>query len=600
MKYAALLLLGTALSFGACKAPADSQADTQISTKIQLSTKPQATVSDGLVTVPRMAPTPPAASAMVAAANPLAVRAGLEILEQGGSAVDAAIAVQTVLGLVEPQSSGIAGGAFMVLYDNKSGEVWAYDGREMAPNDVKSNLFQDENGEPIKYFDGIASGKSTGTPGAMVMLHLAHQDYGKLPWGPQMEPGIQLAETGFAVTPRLYNAIDRMGGYALKNQKSAREYFFLEDGETPIPVGYVRDNPQYADALRALQANPRAMLEGPVAEAIIKVVREAPRPGTLSLTDMAKYQPKKKAALCSPYREYTVCGARPPSSGGVAVQSILGVLQNFDMSAMGPSLQGWHHFIEASFLGYADRDKYVGDEDFVNVPLKSLLNQDYLKSRAMMIKPGSAMVDVKAGDHGPSGQDATPDNPGTSHLTVVDKDGLTVSMTTTVEAVFGSQRMAHGFILNNQLTDFAFRSVDADGIPLANAVKAGKRPRSSMSPAIVFDNNKQFLMTSGSPGGNSIIAYTAKTIVGVLDWGLTPQAAAALPNVIARNGKVRLEENIMDSEIIDGLEALGHDVVRSQGERSGIHIIQKLPDGTLIGGADPRSEGVALRPQDVE
>lgn len=592
MKTAVLLLLGTTLTLGACKASTDvsDAAKTVIAAK----------AVNSATAAPRMALTPPSATAMVAAANPLAVKAGLEILDQGGSAVDAAIAVQTVLGLVEPQSSGIAGGAFMVLYDNKTGEVWAYDGREMAPADINANLFQDENGEPIKYFEGIASGKSTGTPGAMVMLHRAHQDYGKLSWGPQMEPGIRIAEEGFAVTPRLFNAIDRMGKYALKNQKQSREYFFLEDGETPIPVGFIRDNPKYAEALRALQENPRAMLEGPIAKAIIAAVREEPRPGTLSLSDMAKYQPQKKAALCSSYREYTVCGARPPSSGGVAVQSILGVLQNFDMSAMGPSLQGWHHFIEASFVGYADRDKYVGDESFVSVPLDSMLDQDYLKTRAMMIKPDSAMVDVKAGDHGPSGQDATSDNPGTSHLTVVDKDGLTVSMTTTVEAVFGSQRMAHGFILNNQLTDFAFRSVDEDGVPLANAPAAGKRPRSSMSPTIIFDKEKQFLMTSGSPGGNSIIAYTAKTIVGVLDWGLTPQEAAALPNVIARNGKVRLEENIMDGDIIDGLEALGHDVVRSQGERSGIHIIRKLPDGTLIGGADPRSEGVALRPQDVE
>jgi len=594
MKYATLLLMGTVLSLGACKAPSSSDIDSASDAKTS------AKLADIKMVAPRMAVTPPAASAMVAAANPLAVKAGLEILEQGGSAVDAAVAVQTVLGLVEPQSSGIAGGAFLILYDNKSGDVWAYDGREMAPADIKANLFQDENGDPIKYFDGIASGKSTGTPGAMAMLNRVHQDYGKLPWGPQMEPGIRIAEEGFAVTPRLFNAIDRMGKYALKNQKEPREYFFLEDGETPIPVGYVRDNPKYADALRALQVNPRAMLEGPVAEAIITAIREEPRPGTLSLSDMAKYQPTKKPALCSPYREYTVCGARPPSSGGVAVQSILGVLQNFDMAAMGPSLQGYHHFIEASFLGYADRDKYVGDEAFVKVPLDSMLNQDYLKSRAGLIKKDRAMVDVKAGDHGIAGQDATPDNPGTSHFTIVDKDGLTVSMTTTVESVFGSQRMAHGFILNNQLTDFSFKSVDENGLPLANAPAAGKRPRSSMSPAIVFDKNKQFLLTSGSPGGNSIIAYTAKTIVGILDWGLTPQEAASLPNVIARNGKVRLEENLMDGDIVDGLEAMGHNVIRSQGERSGIQIIRKLPDGTLIGGADPRSEGVALRPADVK
>jgi len=277
----------------------------------------------------------------------------------------------------------------------------------------------------------------------------------------------------------------------------------------------------------------------------------------------------------------------------VAVNTILGILENFDMAAMGPSEQGWHHFAEASFLAYADRDQYVADRAFVTVPIRSILDKTYLSTRASLIMPGTSITDVQPGDHGPAGTDATPDNSGTSHFTVVDKNGLVVSMTTTVEAPFGSQRMASGFMLNNQLTDFSFTAIDANGNPVANAPAPGKRPRSSMSPTIVFDKEGQFLFSTGSPGGNSIIAYTAKTIVGILDWGLTPQEAIDLPNVIARHGSVRLEENRMDADIIASLEVKGHKVVRSKGEISGLHIIYRQADGTLIGGADPRREGIA-------
>jgi gamma-glutamyltranspeptidase/glutathione hydrolase len=532
---------------------------------------------------------------MVAAANPLAVEAGLKILKDGGSAVDAAIAVQTVLGLVEPQSSGIGGGAFMIVYDNKTGEVWFYDGREAAPSGITPELFYGDDGEPLRYFEGIASGRSTGVPSVMVMLAKVHGDYGSLAWGPQMDPAIKLADDGFAISPRMAGLMERAAKYALSRQETAREYFFDADGNTH-PAGFIRDNKPYAASLRALQKDPRALLKSPIADDIIAAVQEEPRPGVLTKEDMAKYEARKRPALCSAYRTYTICGPQPPSSGGIAVQSILGTLENFDMAALGPTEQGWHVFAEASFLSYTDRDRYVADDQFVEVPVSEMLSKDYLAARANLIQSGSAMTNVTAGNPAGfvRGQDATPDSPGTSHFTIVDKDGLVVSMTTTVESVFGSQRMAAGFMLNNQLTDFSFRTHDADGNPIANAPAPNKRPRSSMSPTIVFDDNGEFLFSTGSPGGSSIIAYTAKTIVGILDWGMSPQEAIDLPNITARRGSIRVEEKRIDPAISLALEGLGHKVVRSKGENSGLHIIYRNPDGSLIGGADPRREGVAL------
>lgn len=537
----------------------------------------------------------PHAKGMVASANPHATQAGIDILRAGGTAADAAIAVQTVLSLVEPQSSGIGGGAFMVYYDAKTGEVTAYNGREKAPATIDANLFLDENGDPIRRFAGIASGISTGAPGAVALLNMAHTDHGTLPWAESFTPAIQLAEDGFAVSPRMAGLVARFGEYALKNNKVSRDYYFHEDG-TPIEVGFVRDNQPYAETLRAIAKDYRALYEGPIAEAIIATVREEPLPGTLSLEDLKNYTPSKMKALCTTYRSYKVCGAQPPASGGVAVQSILGQLENFDMSALGPTLQGWHVFAEASELAYADRDLFVADPDFVTVPVKELLDKNYLKSRASLIRMGSTLKDVKAGDpvNFKPGKDATPDNPGTSHFSIVDKWGNVVSMTTTVEAPFGSERMTNGFMLNNQLTDFSFRAQDADGNLIANRPQPGKRPRSSMSPHIVFDADGQFAFATGSPGGNSIIAYTAKTIVAMIDWGMSPQEAADLANVISRNGSVRLEENNLKPEIIDGLEQLGHKVVRSKGEISGIHIIKRKADGTYEGAADIRREGTAV------
>jgi gamma-glutamyltranspeptidase/glutathione hydrolase len=544
----------------------------------------------------QMSPAPtPHTKGMVAAANPYAVEAGLEALRAGGSAVDAAIAVQAVLSLVEPQSSGVAGGAFLIYYDASTGEVSAYNGREAAPAAIDESLFLDENGDAMRRFEGIISGKSTGVPGVIAMLHMAHEEYGKRAWADNFVPGIKLAEEGFTVSPRMAGLVKMAGDYGLRHQKETREYFFHEDG-SPLVAGDVRDNPAYAQSLKAIAADYRALYEGPLAEAIIKAVQEDPRPGLLTLEDMKNYRPQKTKALCSPYRDYILCGAQAPSSGGIAVQSIMGQLSNFDMKALGSSLEGWHVFAEASELAYADRDLYVADPDFVTVPTRELLDKNYLASRADLIEMNSVMQNVTAGDpvNFRPGKDATPDKKGTSHLSIVDKWGNVVSMTTTVESLFGSERMAGGFMLNNQLTDFSFLPKDADGNPIANRPQAGKRPRSSMAPHIVFDKDGTFNFATGSPGGSSIIAYTAKTMVAMIDWGMSPQEATALVNVISRNGSVRLEEAGLDEDVIKGLENMGHKVVRSKGEISGLHIIRRRADGSYEGGADPRREGAAI------
>ncbi len=553
------------------------------------------------VATAQMAPAAdPHEKGMVVAANPHAAQAGIEALRAGGSAVDAAIAVQTVLSLVEPQSSGVGGGAFMVFYDAATGKVSAYNGRETAPAAIDETLFLGEDGKPRGRFENIISGKSTGAPGVMAMLGMAHKDYGKLAWADNFSAGIKLAENGFKVSPRMASLVELAGGFALKVQPAAREYFFHEDG-SPLVAGDIRDNKLYAETLRALAKNPRALNEGSIAEAIVAAVREEPRPGVLSLADLAAYQPQKTEALCSPYRDYILCGAMPPSSGGVAVQSIMGQLANFDMKAFfdvekgAPTLQGWHVFAEASEMAYADRDLFVGDPDFVKVPTRAMIGQDYLKSRAAKISMDKSLKDVQAGNPAnyKPGKDATPDVPGTSHFSIVDKWGNVVSMTTTVESLFGSERMAGGFMLNNQLTDFSAAPRDAEGNLIANRPGPRKRPRSSMAPHIVFNKDGSFAFATGSPGGSSIIAYTAKTIIAMIDWDMNPQQAVELANFISRNGSIRLEEAGLDTAIITGLEAKGHKVIRSKGEISGIHIIRRNADGSYEGGADPRREGVA-------
>ncbi|TRO95292.1 gamma-glutamyltransferase [Glycocaulis profundi] len=544
-------------------------------------------------------PAAPAPGGMVSAAHPLAVEAGLAALREGGDAVDAAVAVQTVLGLVEPQSSGIAGGAFLVRYDAATGALTVYDGRETAPADIDESLFLDEDGEELDFVTAWTSGRSTGAPGLIAMLAMAHSDHGRLRWGRNFEAGIALAEDGFEVSERLNALLGRLADISPMTDTEPAASYFYPDGE-PVAPGTVLTSPAHAETLRSVAGDWRNFYRGEIAQGIVETVAAEPLPGTLTLEDIAAYEPVRREAVCTPYREYRICSAPPPSSGAVAVGGIMSMLEPFDMSAFGPdTVEGWHLFIEASRLAYADRDLYVGDPAFADVPVGGLLDREYLDSRAALISMDAAIPAIEAGT--PPGApsfapDTTADSPGTTHFSIVDGQGNAVSMTATVESAFGSNRMTPGgFLLNNQLTDFARWPYEAEGVLAANAPAPGKRPRSSMSPTIVLDADGDFVLATGSPGGNSIVAYTAKTLVAMLDWGLSPEEAAALPNVVARGDVVSIESGF-DAELLAGLEALGHEIRGEQGENSGIHIIRRQPDGSLLGGADPRRDGVSETP----
>jgi gamma-glutamyltranspeptidase/glutathione hydrolase len=535
------------------------------------------------------------AGGMVAAANPLAVEAGLEVLRAGGSAVDAAIAVQAVLGLVEPQSSGIGGGAFLVHYDAATGDVVTFDGREVAPQGATPGMFLDAAGKPLPFAVAVRSGRAVGVPGVIAMLGMAHREFGRLSWSRPWQPAIRLAERGFPVSPRLNELI----GSALARDAMlpAGRAYLTSDGRTPHAVGAILRNPDYASTLRQVAGRgARVFYEGPLAAAIVAGAAADPMPGSLTLADLAAYRPARLEPVCSGYRVYLVCGMRPPSSGGIGVLAALGILENFEMSSMGPgTVAGWHHLIEAQRLAYADRDKYVADDRLVAVPLAGLTDKDYLRSRAALVSPDRALGVVEAGKPPGApvrGRDATAEVPGTSHFVVVDPKGNAVSMTTTVESLFGSQRFVAGFFLNNQLTDFSFRPVDDRGEAIANAVAPGKKPRSSMSPTLVFRDGA-FELAVGSPGGNAIIAYVVKTLVGMLDWGLTPQQAVDLPNVIAR-GAVVVETARIDPAVVESLKGMGHVFRDGRGEGSGLHAVRVTKDGRLEGAADPRREGRAV------
>jgi gamma-glutamyltranspeptidase/glutathione hydrolase len=532
--------------------------------------------------------------AMVAAANPLAVDAGIEVLRAGGSAVDAAIAVQAVLGLVEPQSSGLGGGAFMLHYEAASGDVVTYDGREVAPQGATPDMFLDASGKPLRFMDAVRSGRSVGVPGAVAMLEMAHREHGRLPWAQPWQAAERLAREGFAVSPRLNELIGI--AVARGGLPPAAAAYLTSDGRTPHPVGHRLLNADYAASVRLIAARGAAAFrEGPLAEEIIAAVRREPTPGSMTQEDLRAYRPNRLEPVCSPYRVFLVCGMRPPSSGGIAVLGVLGILENFDMASMGPqSTAGWHHFIEAQRLAYADRDHYVADDRYTAVPLDGLTDKNYLRSRAALVTAERAMARVEPGNPPgavPRGRDATGLGTGTSHFVIVDARGNVVSMTTTVEGLFGSQRMAGGFFLNNQLTDFSFRPVDDRGEAIANAVAPGKKPRSSMSPTLVFRDGA-FELAVGSPGGNSIIAYVSKAIVGMLDWNLTPQQAVDLPNVIAR-GAIEAETSRAEPRLLQELASMGHVFRggRNAGEGSGLHAVRVLSDGRLAGAADPRREG---------
>ena len=528
---------------------------------------------------------------MVVAANPLAAEAGRKVLEQGGDAVDAAVAIQAVLGLVEPQSSGLGGGAFLMVYDGKTHKLTAYNGREAAPAAANPGYFLQADGKPMPFFDAILSGKSTGPPGAIAMLGLAHEQHGRLPWKDLFGSAERLASQGFVVSPRL--AAESSFPLPQTSAPDIKAYFTKTDG-TKVAAGDVLKNPAYARTLETLAGSgPRALLDGPIAEAIVARVDKDPG-GVLTLADLRAYHPKATDPLCRPYRVYVVC-VPPSPSGGPALLEMLGLLARTDIDKRGPTdAKAWFEMGQAMRLAYADRDRYLGDPAFVNEPVEGLLSPAYLDSRAKLIGEAAGPA-PSAGDPpgAPAiGNDGTREAGGTSHFTVVDRQGNVAAMTTSVESIFGSGRMVGGFVLNNQLTDFSFAPGDRDGRPAANRVEPGKRPRSAMTPVIVLKDGR-FFAAVGSPGGAAILAYNLKALVGVLDWRLSMQQAVALPNLIASGDRFNAEADALGPEVVKGLGERGMNVSAGRGENSGLHGIMAR-GGALEGGADPRREGVVL------
>lgn len=533
---------------------------------------------------------------MIATADARASAAGLAVLERGGSAVDAAIAAQLVLGLVEPQSSGLGGGAFLLHHEAATGRLASLDGRETAPAAAGPDLSLGPNGEPLPFWTAVASGRSVGVPGVPRLLEEAHRRFGRLPWAELFEPAIRLAEEGFAVSPRLSRAIAEALPTGLGRQAEARALFLDAEGRPPAPGAILR-NPAYAQTLRRLAAGgAAAFYEGPIAEAILAAVADGHgRPGAMRAADLAAYRVVERPPVCIAYRGREVCGVGPPSSGGVAVAQILGLLEPFDLAATGASLRAVHLLLEASRLAFADRDRWLADPDFEPVPVEGLLDPGYLAARRLLIDPARSLGRAAPGEP-PRRQGALPGDPapaleqGTSHLVSVDAEGNAVSMTSSIEASMGSRLVAAGFLLNNQLTDFAFEPV-RDGRPVANRAAGGKRPRSSMAPTIVREAGRPVLLL-GSPGGSRIIGYVVKTLLAALDWGLDVQSAIELGHVLSRNGPAELEVGSPWTAFVELLEARGQEV-RLLPLDSGLQAIALAP-GRLLGGADPRREGVAL------
>ncbi len=538
----------------------------------------------------------------VAAANPLAVEAGFAMLKLGGSAVDAAIATQLVLGLVEPQSSGIGGGAFALVHDAKAKKLRAYDGRETAPAAAKPERFIGSDGLPMKYYDAVISGKSVGTPGTVALLETLHKRHGKLPWKKVFEPAIELAEKGFPVSPRLHEVVklDRF----LKDDAAARAYFFNEKGES-WPIGHPLKNPEYAKTLRSIAASgSTAFYSGEIADAMVNAVRDytdVAKRGDLTQTDLANYQVIERDPICFSYRAKKLCSMPAPSSGGVAIAQMLAALERFPMAQWGAnSLDTVHAMAEAGRLAYADRAQYLADPGFADVP-KGLLDATYMKSRGALIDMTKSMKRAEPGTP-PGIKVALAADPnialtGTSHISIVDKFGNVVSMTTTIEDIFGARKMVRGFLLNNELTDFSMR-FEENGKPVANRVQAGKRPRSTMAPTIVYDAKGAPEIVTGSPGGSAIANYVLKTIVGMIDWKLDPQAAIDLPNFGSRNGPTELEKGTPVEALKPALEARGH-TVSVIDFTSGLQALQRTYDAKgqptgWRGGADPRREGMVI------
>ncbi|MDH5773103.1 MAG: gamma-glutamyltransferase, partial [Rhodospirillaceae bacterium] len=533
---------------------------------------------------------------MISTANPLAANAGLEILREGGSAVDAAIAAQMVLGLVEPQSSGIGGGGFMLSFNAKNGEIATWDGRETAPDGATADMFLDADKKPMAFKDARLGGLSVGVPGLLAMAEQAHLEQGKLPWARLFQRAIKLAEDGFIVSPRLAEMV--AGADDLNTFKSTRDYFFHEDG-TPIKAGEKITNKQLASTYRTIaEQGAKAFYLGSIGYDIGVAVHEAEiNPGTLNGTDMVAYRAQKREPVCGPYRTYLICGMGPPSSGGIATLQILGMLQEFDLSKTKPgSLEAVHLVAEASKLAFADRATYIGDPRFVPWP-EGLIASDYLKARAKEINPTKASTNAVPGMPGmtsnnhfsPSGESH---GVSTTHLSVIDGDGNAVALTSSIESAFGSRLMVRGFLLNNQLTDFSF-SPEISGAPVANQAGPRRRPRSSMAPTLIFDNNGNIRAAIGSPGGSSIIGYVTQATIALLDWKLSPNDALAMPHFLNRGDAVELEIDRGAEVLKKSLEAIGHQV-KIKETNSGLHFVGVDPKGGLVGAADPRREGIAI------
>ncbi|MEZ8296405.1 gamma-glutamyltransferase [Vibrio splendidus] len=533
---------------------------------------------------------------MVTAANPLATQAGADVLARGGNAIDAMVAVQLMLGLVEPQSSGIGGGAFLVYFDGKDKQLKTYDGRETAPLDATPRLFQDENGQPLKFYDAVVGGRSVGTPGTVQLLWDTHQKYGKLEWASLIKPIAQLAEEGFTISPRLATLIEN-DQQRLSRFTTTKAYFFNADG-SPKTAGTQLKNPEYAATLNAISKNgAKAFYQGEISADIINTVQTAKgNPGVLAQKDFDAYSIKQREPVCSAYEIYQVCGMGPPSSGALTVGQILAMTEQFDLKSWGPNdAKSWQVLADVSRLAFADRGMYMADQDYVPMPTQGLVNTDYLQERAQLITAGKALASASSGtppwDHAMQrSQDVSIELPSTSHFNIVDSDGNVVSMTTTIENAFGSRLMVRGFLLNNELTDFSFKTHN-DGKPIANRLEPGKRPRSSMAPTIIMQDDKPY-MAIGSPGGSRIIGYVAQAIIAHTQWDMDIQQAINQPHFLNRFGTLDLEKGTSAENFTPELEKMGFEVnVRDL--NSGLHAIRITKDG-LEGAADPRREGAAI------